>query len=277
MSLKAVALTLALALAASVTHATEGRRFEILVLHNKLYARGYISTGVDDGNGVVRPYFNAQHHHFGFNASTGGGTCVLPDFDLFDPGPLVGHSIWLEMTGSFQWNNPPLSPEPGTEVILDPLGPGEWIKARFGGTAISSSTLGTLLLSASVPPEGIADLDVRYDSAVNPVDRLLGLRFVLRTDAPGVADSDTLYVLFATGGQPTPLERLHYSVLYLEARLGLYLCTPDVNGDGFLDNGDITAFIALFLTGDTAADINGDGILDNGDLGAFVTAFLEGC
>ncbi|MFG0306775.1 MAG: GC-type dockerin domain-anchored protein [Phycisphaerales bacterium JB040] len=56
-----------------------------------------------------------------------------------------------------------------------------------------------------------------------------------------------------------------------------YPCAADVNGDGVLDNGDIGAFVALFLASDLAADFNGDGILDNGDIGAFVASFLAGC
>ena len=54
-------------------------------------------------------------------------------------------------------------------------------------------------------------------------------------------------------------------------------CEPDINADGVLDNGDIGAFVALFLAGDLSADFNNDGILDNGDIGAFVSAFLAGC
>ncbi|MFG0305111.1 MAG: GC-type dockerin domain-anchored protein [Phycisphaerales bacterium JB040] len=54
-------------------------------------------------------------------------------------------------------------------------------------------------------------------------------------------------------------------------------CDPDVNGDGVLDNGDISAYVTLFLAADPVADFTGDGILDNGDIGAFVTAFLAGC
>ena len=54
-------------------------------------------------------------------------------------------------------------------------------------------------------------------------------------------------------------------------------CPPDLNGDSVVDNGDIGAFVALFLTGDLAADFNADGLLDNGDIGAFVAAFLAGC
>lgn len=54
-------------------------------------------------------------------------------------------------------------------------------------------------------------------------------------------------------------------------------CPADINGDGVLDNGDIGAFITLFLLGDPAADLNGDGVIDNGDIGSFVTLFLSGC
>ncbi|MFG0306078.1 MAG: GC-type dockerin domain-anchored protein [Phycisphaerales bacterium JB040] len=54
-------------------------------------------------------------------------------------------------------------------------------------------------------------------------------------------------------------------------------CPPDVNGDGVLDNGDIAAFVQLFLAGDLTADFNPDGVLDNGDIAAFVQAFLAAC
>ena len=54
-------------------------------------------------------------------------------------------------------------------------------------------------------------------------------------------------------------------------------CPADINGDGVVDNGDIGAFVTLFLASDPAADFNGDGIIDNGDIGAFVTQFLAGC
>lgn len=55
------------------------------------------------------------------------------------------------------------------------------------------------------------------------------------------------------------------------------VCTPDVNDDGVLDNGDIGAFIGLYIAGDAAADFNGDGFLDNGDIITFVSLFLAGC
>ncbi|MFG0306707.1 MAG: M1 family aminopeptidase [Phycisphaerales bacterium JB040] len=54
-------------------------------------------------------------------------------------------------------------------------------------------------------------------------------------------------------------------------------CPADINADGVVDNGDIGAFVALFLAQDLAADFTGDGIVDNGDIGAFVAQFLAGC
>jgi|GEM_PF-3335922 len=55
------------------------------------------------------------------------------------------------------------------------------------------------------------------------------------------------------------------------------VCLPDVNADGVLDQGDIQAFVELFLFGDPASDMNSDGVLDQGDIQAFVGAFIAGC
>jgi len=55
------------------------------------------------------------------------------------------------------------------------------------------------------------------------------------------------------------------------------VCPADVNGDGVIDNGDLSAFIAIFLTQSPATDFNNDGVIDNGDIAAFITAFLAGC
>jgi Immune inhibitor A peptidase M6. len=50
----------------------------------------------------------------------------------------------------------------------------------------------------------------------------------------------------------------------------------DINGDGFVDFGDVSAFLAAFIAGEPTADINGDGVIDFGDVSAFVTAFNAG-
>ena len=54
-------------------------------------------------------------------------------------------------------------------------------------------------------------------------------------------------------------------------------CLPDLNDDGFVDNGDIGVFIDLFLAGDPAANFNGDGVIDFGDISAFIALFVAGC
>ncbi|MFG0306797.1 MAG: GC-type dockerin domain-anchored protein [Phycisphaerales bacterium JB040] len=48
----------------------------------------------------------------------------------------------------------------------------------------------------------------------------------------------------------------------------------DYTNDGLLDNGDIGAFVGLFIAQDLSTDLNGDGVVDNGDIGAFVQLFI---
>jgi len=54
-------------------------------------------------------------------------------------------------------------------------------------------------------------------------------------------------------------------------------CAVDLTGDGIVDNGDIGAFITLFLAQSPLVDFTCDGVVDNGDIGAFIAAFLAGC
>lgn len=54
-------------------------------------------------------------------------------------------------------------------------------------------------------------------------------------------------------------------------------CLADITGDGEVDSGDLSAFVAAFLVGDPLADVSGDGQVDSGDLSVFVVAFLAGC
>jgi|GEM_PF-2441850 len=103
--------------------------------------------------------------------------------------------------------------------------------------------------------------------------------------SPGFKDLDSSLALMvvATAGSPSyggstyALRLKRYEDWIIANTTPPETCDPDVNGDGVLDNGDISAFVVLFLAGDLAADFTGDGILDNGDIGAFVTAFLAGC
>ncbi|MFG0306700.1 MAG: GC-type dockerin domain-anchored protein [Phycisphaerales bacterium JB040] len=99
----------------------------------------------------------------------------------------------------------------------------------------------------------------------------------LNTHTITLTDTDSLGavggVLFVTTNDASaPIVQIPYSANVVEAG-----CPADLNGDGVVDNGDIGAFIALFLAQDLAADFTGDGIVDNGDIGAFIVEFLAGC
>lgn len=54
-------------------------------------------------------------------------------------------------------------------------------------------------------------------------------------------------------------------------------CPADITGDGILDGGDLTAFVAFYLAGDLTADLNNDGVLDGGDINTLVTSYIAGC
>jgi hypothetical protein len=54
-------------------------------------------------------------------------------------------------------------------------------------------------------------------------------------------------------------------------------CLADLNGDGLLDLGDITAFVSAFQAGEPLADLDGNGLYDLTDISAFVSAFTGGC
>ncbi|MFT5424342.1 MAG: hypothetical protein ACI89L_002137 [Phycisphaerales bacterium] len=87
--------------------------------------------------------------------------------------------------------------------------------------------------------------------------------------SPGVVNG-TLQIV--SNDTQTPILSVPYTANVIEE-----VCGADITGDGVIDNGDIGAFVTLFLAGDPAADMTGDGVIDNGDIGAFVTAFLAGC
>lgn len=54
-------------------------------------------------------------------------------------------------------------------------------------------------------------------------------------------------------------------------------CVSDLNGDGVSNFFDVSAFVALFGSGDLGADLNGDGMLNFFDVSAFLVAFGAGC
>ena len=116
--------------------------------------------------------------------------------------------------------------------------------------------------------------DMGTSESGSAIPNLRAMRDVLL--AQGFVLGDDLAHVEAAGHQHNEF----YWSLRLPGMLRFLLdppCPADLNDDGVLDNGDIGAFVTLFLASDPAADFNADGILDNGDIGAFVAAFLAGC
>ncbi|MGP1273690.1 MAG: GC-type dockerin domain-anchored protein, partial [Phycisphaerales bacterium] len=54
-------------------------------------------------------------------------------------------------------------------------------------------------------------------------------------------------------------------------------CLADTNGNGVVDPGDFTAWVAAYNANDPAADANGNGAADPGDFTAWVAAYNAGC
>ena len=219
--LTALSLTTYILAMTSSAFAHEGRRLEVQVVDDQLVARGYISEGVDDdGGGQLRPYYNAIHDHWSFiPGPTVGAFADLPGYDIFTPGPLTGHDVNLELLGAEKWVSPPVMPLEGTIPDFEPLGPGETISIGQGAEVIDTDTLGSFTLASSIPVDGDEDLDLEYTIGLEPSDVLFILQWQLSTDAPGVAESDTIYTIFSPDGS-TPEEKLHHTSLFTENYLG---------------------------------------------------------
>lgn len=207
--------------------AHDGRRFEIKVVDNQLVAHGYISDGVDDGGGVMRPYFNAIHGHFE-NKTNNFATADLPSFDVLDDADaLIGHDLVMTITGFRKWS----SPDTTGPVNLTPLDADESMEVVFGGESVASSgPLDPLTLLGNFNGSNGSDLDLSYDFfGDNPVGEIYVIQSVLTTTAPGVADSTTIYTILSPDGS-TPMEKLHHASLFTEQALGTPIPEPAMLG-----------------------------------------------
>jgi len=209
--------------------AHDGRRFEVKVVNDQLVAQGYNSAGEDDGGGVRRPYYNALHDHWENLPTVEAATATLPGYDLFEPGPLVGHDLVLTLTGARKWVAPPPMPAPGTLPTLEPLTDAEKIFVTLGdntgGTTIDTASGGSLTLADAISTDGADDLDLGYDIALKPSNVIYVLELTLSTNAPGIAPSDTIYTLLSPDGAD-PTQRLHHASLFLESHLGTPIPEP---------------------------------------------------
>lgn len=276
--------------AASITAAAtahDGRRFDIQIHADQLWAQGYISghNPTDDGGGITRPYMNAIHGHWSNNPAPtiDAASATLPGFDLFAGGDLTGFDLSITLNGASKWVSPPHNPPAGTVPNLVPLKPGEEIFVGFGGGFVTTQAPGSLTLIPAVSPSGLLDIDLTYDIGIEPAGTIFVLEFTLSSSNAAIAESETIHVILSPDGNG-PMERLHHAALYLEAELGITPggCNPaDLDASDTLDLSDVQSFLIAFAAQDPIADLapasNPDGVFNLADVQNFLIAFGQGC
>ena len=208
-------------------HGHAGRKFLVEVVNGKLQVQG-VNTGVPDGAPASRPYINAIHDHWqNITPPPGSGlepraTSFLPDYEIQIGTAFVvlrEHEVTLDLVRASQWVNPPPMPMLGTVPDLQPLDLGEVIQIEAANT-ITTDTLGTLLLSASVPPSGIEDILVNYSISGHPAAEIHVLEFRMSATPTNpnlpdrIADSNPIFVVLSPDGE-NPVEKLHHTSLFL--------------------------------------------------------------
>ena len=234
----------------SKVQAHNGRRFEIVIDNNQLFAQGYLSGSDpdDDGGGVVRPYYNALHDHFDNRKSGLGAIASLPGFDLFETSGLLGFDLSLSLTGAGKWTDPMNNMHGGGghgshmgTPVLSPLDPNETIYVGFGNQDTDTDLLGSLLLVDNIAGP-ISDIDLDYDIGLYPDNVLYYLQWQLSTNAPGIAASGPLYTIFSpdkADPENSPNGPLHHQALALESFLGTPVSAPEPNATAILMLGTL--------------------------------------
>ncbi|WP_157665014.1 PEP-CTERM sorting domain-containing protein [Mariniblastus fucicola] len=207
--------------------AHDGKRLDIVVINNQLYAQGYLSgtDPIDDGGGIVRPYLNVVHGHLSNVGSTIANS-TLPGFDLdLDNAPqLLGHDLTLSLMGAGKWDEPPrqdgtgLAQDFGTPVLSD-LSVGELLSISFRIESISTDNPGSITLGSDIS-EDLPDLDPTYEVNLQPDNVIYFLEWELSTSNPDILASETIYTIHSPPGVG-PEERLHFQSLALERHFGI--------------------------------------------------------
>ena len=269
-----------------------GRLFDIAVVDGKLIAQGY-NSGSPDGLDSIRPFVNSIHDHFNFigTETQPFGITNYPSWDIgilegANISELIGYEITVELVGSGKWINIP--EQDGTGLNQDfgvpdlmlfshedlEINPAEIIRVRYNGQTINTLDLGQFQLNSAVNGP-TPDLDFEFFIDNQNTDEIYFVEFKLKTNAPRIKDSDTVYVIQSPDGVG-PVERLHFQSLYLECYLGTAIdpvvLPGDVNLDGQLDLLDVQPFVALLDAGafQIEADVNNDGLVNLMDVAQFV-------
>ena len=206
--------------------AHDGRRLDIQVINNQIFAQGYLSNFVETetvNEEPVREKYNVIHDHF-LNFDD-GGVATLPGFDITNAEPLIGNSVTLELLEVTKWTPPARddtfpNQDFGTPDLVS-LTDGETLSIGFPGSdqdAIDSDSLGSFTLASNISAP-VLDIDLNYLLSENPAGSIFAARWRLSTDNPEIASSE-INTLLSPGGMG-PDERLHFQSLALEDFLGV--------------------------------------------------------
>lgn len=219
---KAFIVTSIATLLAGHALAHDGRRFDVQVIDGKLFAQGYISGHhpTDDGNGIVRDYYNAIHGHWATIGSLSLST--LPGFDIEDQSSLFGDALYLTVIGVKKWSNAPFEDfatggghgghgghamtEPDHHTGIHPhfmaMPADEWIDVYFGSTLLTPGT--AQQLDAAVGTSGHYDLRFDYlagsptlANAIAPTDAIYLVELQLSTSDSSIEASDTIHTILS--------------------------------------------------------------------------------
>lgn len=102
--------------------------------------------------------------------------------------------------------------------------------------------------------------------------------FFIGTWMNGVSLSGGIGPPAAVGWGSTELMRDRVRAAIESWETGVCPCSiADINADGELTFGDVSAFIEAFNTGEPEADVNGDGFINFRDVTDFIAALNAGC
>ncbi|MGP1273682.1 MAG: matrixin family metalloprotease [Phycisphaerales bacterium] len=175
------------------------------------------------------------------NSDVDGGSTILtsPVFDLSGGGS-ISYAYWMSDAVN------PIGPEDGFVVEVSTNGGSSFFPVRDYNSQPGSWRTDTL----------VADVD--FPAASN-----VAFRFVATDADPGnvlECGVDAIEVISLTCENPVGCNN-----------------PADVNGNGEVDPGDFTAWVAAYNANDIAADQNGNGVVDSGDFTAWVNNYNIGC
>lgn len=245
-------LTVGITTASAYAH--DGRRFDVQVVDNQLVALGYISGNnpADDGNGLVRSYYNALHGHWE-NIGTIASRADLPGFDINGQSSLIGDELWLEMTAIKKWSNAPFadfahshghghgqhnmpkhdgrSSGTATPKFLT-IPTDESIDVRFNGVSLDLGS--PIRLDDNLAASAHYDLSFDYYAGdplgveLAPADAIYLVEFELSTSDASIQSSDTIHVILSPSGMMVPGS--HGLSLATEVALGTPVPEPALIG-----------------------------------------------